>query len=76
MSRFTCEHDPEADTGHFRLLGEAACRKRHDSSSEIRPGMIRDLDRDEKLIGIELLSVSKTAPALLPDSQAVDRAAE
>ncbi len=76
MSRFTFEYDRDADAGHFRLLDEAAYRGRYDSSFEVRPGVILDFDQDEKLIGIEILGVSKTAPALLPDSEAVDTAAE
>lgn len=76
MSRFTFEYDREADAGRFRLLDETAYRSRYDSSSEVRPGVILDLDEDGKLIGIEIIGVSKAAPDLLPDSEAVDTAAE
>ena len=48
--------DKETDTLYFRLDEERIVE-----SEEIRPGVILDFDKDDLVVGIEFLSVSKRA---------------
>lgn len=48
------EYDPKADAMYIRLLvGTVA------ESDEVRPGVVFDFDADGRVLGIEMLDVSK-----------------
>lgn len=50
------EYDPQADALYIRLaVGLVA------DTEEVRPGLMLDYDADGKILGIEMLDVSKTA---------------
>ena len=54
------EFDPVADAAYFEIsVAEAATTK------EIEPGIIADYDAQGRLVGIEVLSVSKRSPSFL-----------
>ena len=48
--------DKEADTLYFRLDEERIVE-----SEEIRPGVVLDFDKDDRVVGIEFLVVSQRA---------------
>ncbi|MFC1617164.1 DUF2283 domain-containing protein [Candidatus Margulisiibacteriota bacterium] len=48
--------EKETDTLYFRLD-----EKNIVESEEIRPGVILDFDKDDKVVGVELLNISKLA---------------
>ncbi len=48
--------DKETDTLYFRFD-----EKRIVESEEVRPGVILDYDKDDKVVGIEFLNVSQRA---------------
>lgn len=50
------EYDPQADALYIRLAaGKVA------ETEEVRPGLMLDYDESGKILGIEMLDVSKTA---------------
>ncbi len=54
-------YDAEADALHLRL-GDTPIAQ----SDEVRPGLILDLDSDDKIVGIEVLNASqRVAPAAI-----------
>lgn len=48
------EYDPKADAMYIRLLAGTVVE-----SDEVRPGVVFDLDADGRVLGIEMLDVSK-----------------
>ena len=60
MSRVVkIERDNELDVAYISL------RKGHiDTTVELRPGILFDLDKNGQVLGIEVLSLSQLAPAL------------
>ncbi len=48
------EYDPKADAMYIRLLAGTVSE-----SDEVRPGVVFDLDADGRVLGIEMLDVSK-----------------
>jgi len=68
-------YDPEADAGYFRFV-DGAYGPEYDGAEEVKPGIVLDFLKNDQLVGIEILNVSKVAPALIPDSAAADTAAE
>lgn len=50
----TTTYDPEADAAYVRL---APTGTRIESTREVEPGLILDLDREGRLVGIEVLNV-------------------
>ena len=50
------EFDPEADAAYFEISPASVATTR-----EIEPGIFGDYDADGRLIGLEVLSVSKRA---------------
>lgn len=52
------EFDPAADAAYFEISANDVATTRG-----IEPGIIADYDADGHLVGIEVLSVSKRAPA-------------
>jgi len=51
------EYDPEADAAYIKLT-EADVAE----SEEVKPGIILDYDAQERVVGIEILYVSKRRP--------------
>ena len=50
------EYDPQADALYIRMAsGKVA------ETEEVRPGLMLDYDENGKILGIEMLDVSKTA---------------
>lgn len=50
--------DKEADALYFRLDDTAVVE-----SEEVQPGVILDFDKDQRVIGVEILNVSSRVPA-------------
>lgn len=50
------EYDPQADALYIRLAAGKAME-----TEEVRPGLMLDYDENGKILGIEMLDVSKTA---------------
>ena len=48
------EYDAAADAAYLRLSESAIVQ-----SEEVKPGIVLDYDADQRLVGIELLGVSK-----------------
>jgi uncharacterized protein YuzE len=48
------EYDPKADAMYIRLLAGTVTE-----SDEVRPGVVFDMDADGRVLGIEMLDVSK-----------------
>lgn len=64
-------YDSEADA-IFMKVSDA----RPVDAFEAHHGIILHLDADDQLQGIEIYPVSKVAPALIPEGEAADTAAE
>lgn len=55
------EFDPEADAAYFEISPAEVT-----TTKEIEPGIMADYDTDGRLVGIEILSVSKRAQMCNP----------
>jgi len=61
--KFTYDHD--ADAAYIRIMD--VTRGAVKESEEVRPGVIVDFDQQGRMVGIELLSVSKLYPDFVRD---------
>ncbi len=59
------EFDPAADAAYFEISDAEI-----ETSREIEPGIIADLDAEGRIVGIEVLSVSKRVNQVQPMKQA------
>ena len=55
MKKYDFEYDPEADAAYIRVKGKG---KIHETA-EIEHNVLADLDKNQKLIGVEILNFSR-----------------
>ena len=55
MKKYDFEYDQEADAAYIRVRGKG----RISETAEIEHNILADLDKNQKLIGVEILNFSK-----------------
>jgi len=58
-------YDDNADAAYIRIMDAANGAVKE--SEEVRPGVIVDFDQEGRMVGIEILSVSKLYPDFVRD---------
>lgn len=57
MEAVKVRYDPESDAAYVRLNDADIV-----DSEEVRPGIVIDYDRENRIVGIEILSVRRSRP--------------